>query len=103
MQKRCRLVAFSATFDYCLFGILRLSVSLSWKIIPIVQNDQYGTLLRKCRWCCLKDTNFESAKSFRRVMFSIRKHFWLLYSIYGNMVLFDREVWTEAKSIRHRC
>jgi hypothetical protein len=37
MQKRCRLVAFSATFDYCLFGILRLSVSLSWKIIPIVQ------------------------------------------------------------------
>jgi hypothetical protein len=37
MQKRSRLVAFSATFDYCLLRILRLSVSLSWKIIPIVQ------------------------------------------------------------------
>jgi hypothetical protein len=33
----CRLVVFSATFGYCLVGILCLSVSLSWKIIPIVK------------------------------------------------------------------
>jgi hypothetical protein len=33
----CRLVDFSATFGYSLLGILRLSVSLIWKIIPIVK------------------------------------------------------------------
>jgi hypothetical protein len=33
----CRLVVFSATFGYCLVGVLCLSVSLSWKIIPIVK------------------------------------------------------------------
>jgi hypothetical protein len=33
----CRLVVFSATFDYCLVGILCVRVSLSWKIIPIVK------------------------------------------------------------------
>jgi hypothetical protein len=33
----CRLVAFSATFGYCLLRIVRLSLPLSWEIIPIVK------------------------------------------------------------------
>jgi hypothetical protein len=92
----CRLVTFSATSAIrFLLVILRLSVSFSWKIITIVKNDRYCHMgskhpsLGKCRWCCLKGTSFVS-----RVVFRIRKHFWLLYSVYGKMVFVDREVWT---------
>jgi hypothetical protein len=55
----CRLVAFSATFGcYCLLGIVRLNVSFI--IMENYTNSEmtdFGTLLRKCRWCCLKGTS----------------------------------------------
>jgi hypothetical protein len=42
---------------------------------------------------CLKGTSFNIAKSFRRVLFRIRKHFYsYTYSVYGKMVFFDRQV-----------
>jgi hypothetical protein len=55
-----------------------LRLLFAWNSVSqCVINHYYGTLLWKCRWCCRRH-KLCLAKNFRRVVFRIRKHFWLL-------------------------
>jgi hypothetical protein len=66
-----RLVVFSATLGYCLLGILCLSVSL------IIIMENYTNSEMTDMVLCYGSAD-GVAKNFRRVVFRIRKHFWLL-------------------------
>jgi hypothetical protein len=78
----CRLVAFSATFGYCLLRILRLSV-----IHFITHYHEKCTDMVLCLWYVLCYGSADGValraqalyrECFRCVVFRIRKHFWVL-------------------------